>query len=1000
MSKFFSALLLSLTLATQAFASLNVTPSFTGFVPYEGAIENVVLGPDYSIYTKELRLYDQPNDDYSVVTAEDGVFSFFYPDGVTPGGVQADLLIGNSISATGFGLRWDLVGNTIVQSTGDAAYSVDTGMLADQSGNPAISLFDRHLTITSGGAVVGWSDIAGAGALGFFGATPVVKQTGNIANAMINYGLMTAPVTFDSSLIANLTAKYVLYGSGTSGSTNSIAQNINFQYDASTARLGVGNGSNAQSHLHVRATAAGNKVFITQAFNGAQTGTLFEAQDSSNNPLVTIAGTGEVGINTTPVTGNKLKIAETISTTLTGNKDGTEGVFLTVNPVADSIYSAAGAYYQITKTGSSAFTSSSNRVQAFVADAVNTGSGTIGNLIGVYSSSRNTAASTVTNAAAFYAGTPSSSASNLVTNAMGIYIAAQTNTGVTNAYSIYSPGASDKLYVAGSSGFGTTSPQRQFHINGTSASGQFRLSYDSSHYIDEKIASSGDYTGTITGGTNWGVGFSAGSTASMSFSSGGNLSISAPTASYFYASSPTGAVYLSQGGFSTYEGGVYSANGDEQIATFDPDDGSFHYFAGGLHGTQTGIVLDGTFYQQNTTGNQFTIAYDGSNFMNLDISSSGNATFSLNGTKTFTFADRLAAKATLQAGSATAGTSPLKFTSGTNMTAAEAGAMEFDGTSLYFTPVATRKTVAFTDSNITGNAATVTTNANMTGDVTSVGNATTIAANAVTNAKAAQMAANTIKGNNTGSTANAADLTAAQTNAMLVTAVNPQSSSYTFVAADDSIDFTTGSSSLNGTVPTAVGVNGKTYVIKKVDSGSGKVSLLTTSSQTIGGYASGVIRLVNLNDSITIQSNNTNWNIVSFNIGVSARYHNTASSITASLGTVTYSTADYDGYAAYSSGVYTIPITGKYVVVAYILGGGTWAINSQLDVVVQKNSVTYAENNMLAQAAVINMTVPLISYIDCVAGDAIRIQASSQAVAPTLGSSDTRQFFSITRVSD
>lgn len=51
---------------------------------------------------------------------------------------------------------------------------------------------------------------------------------------------------------------------------------------------------------------------------------------------------------------------------------------------------------------------------------------------------------------------------------------------------------------------------------------------------------------------------------------------------------------------------------------------------------------------------------------------------------------------------------PIVLTSGTNLTTATAGAFEYDGTSFYLTPASTRKTIAFTDSNITGSAGSTT----------------------------------------------------------------------------------------------------------------------------------------------------------------------------------------------------------------------------------------------------------------------------------------------------
>lgn len=52
------------------------------------------------------------------------------------------------------------------------------------------------------------------------------------------------------------------------------------------------------------------------------------------------------------------------------------------------------------------------------------------------------------------------------------------------------------------------------------------------------------------------------------------------------------------------------------------------------------------------------------------------------------------ARLMLPAGTTAASSSPFKFTSGTNMTAVEAGAMEYDGTQLFFSPGATRNILA------------------------------------------------------------------------------------------------------------------------------------------------------------------------------------------------------------------------------------------------------------------------------------------------------------------
>lgn len=83
----------------------------------------------------------------------------------------------------------------------------------------------------------------------------------------------------------------------------------------------------------------------------------------------------------------------------------------------------------------------------------------------------------------------------------------------------------------------------------------------------------------------------------------------------------------------------------------------------------------------------------------------------------------------LRAGTTAAGTAPLKLTAGTNLTTPEPGAIEFDGTSLFYTDSTNaRKTLGVAGAGITA----------LTGDVTASGSgsaAATIAADAVTTAK-------------------------------------------------------------------------------------------------------------------------------------------------------------------------------------------------------------------------------------------------------------------------
>lgn len=131
---------------------------------------------------------------------------------------------------------------------------------------------------------------------------------------------------------------------------------------------------------------------------------------------------------------------------------------------------------------------------------------------------------------------------------------------------------------------------------------------------------------------------------------------------------------------------------------------------------------------------------------------------------------------------------------------------------------------------------------------------------------------------------------------------------------------------------------------------------------------------------------------------MNARYYGTATSISSTLTTVVWSNKDFDTHNLMSSGLYTVPISGKYQVNTGLALGGTFALNSISVLEVQKNSVAITNVTKYSGGAVTNETVQISDIINCVAGDVIRIQVSSSGTTPTIISSNTKNFVSITRV--
>jgi trimeric autotransporter adhesin len=101
------------------------------------------------------------------------------------------------------------------------------------------------------------------------------------------------------------------------------------------------------------------------------------------------------------------------------------------------------------------------------------------------------------------------------------------------------------------------------------------------------------------------------------------------------------------------------------------------------------------------------------------------------------------------------------------------------------------------------------------------------------------------------------------TNGSFSTAVASVSSNTTLTEANSLVLVNAGGSDRTITLPTASGITGRIYTIKKVDSGSKKVVVDGRNSETIDGAAT--FNLTSQWDYVTIQSDGSNWMIIGQN---------------------------------------------------------------------------------------------------------------------------------------
>lgn len=267
----------------------------------------------------------------------------------------------------------------------------------------------------------------------------------------------------------------------------------------------------------------------------------------------------------------------------------------------------------------------------------------------------------------------------------------------------------------------------------------------------------------------------------------------------------------------------------------DTDVGVNHYTKGaGIHNFITGGIAGAVAASVTSTGLQGAI---GATTPSTGAFTTASAT---------TFTGALTGNASTATALQTARTINGTSFDGTANITVTAAAGTLTGTTLNATVVsssltsvgtlATLTVTATITGSVSGNAATVTTNANLTGPVTSVGNATSVANNAITNAMIRQGVARSVIGVTGNATANVADI---QGTANQILSVNNAGTALTFGSNMDAVIIGANSAAA-GTFTTITGqtlnITGATVIANGLNLPGANILGFSTNTTQVGAF--------------------------------------------------------------------------------------------------------------------------------------------------------------------